>query len=120
MYIEYLPVYPSSRCNWFGVVNDKGNRNTCISQTSNVGRRSNRQKTTATVVKSVSVGCAHRVIDERAWTIPTVLIAGFCDVRSSHDKNEVCELEWLCRGTSRSEPVASPSAHTNESVCTVR
>jgi hypothetical protein len=52
-------------------------------------RWSNREKAAAAIVKSVSISCADRVVDERARAIQTVLIARFRNVHSPHDKNKV-------------------------------
>lgn len=103
VFLEHLPSYPNSRCNWLWVVNNKGNGNTGVKQKSNVSRWSNRKKAAATLMKSVSMSCAGRVIDKRAWPIQTILVPRLSDVHSSDDKDKVRTRVAVSRDFSRGD-----------------
>lgn len=101
VFLQHLHSYPSSRCDWRTLVNDQGNRNTGVEHTSHTRRRSNREKPAETRVKSVSMRCASWVIDERAGSIPTILVARFSDVGPPHDENKVRTRVAMSRDFSR-------------------
>lgn len=89
VFLEHSHSYPSRRFDWLGLAYDQGNGNTSVEHTSHSLRRGNREKPAAARMKSVSVSCACRVIDERAGPVPTILVARFSDIRSLHDENKV-------------------------------